>query len=160
MARILVAEDDKAVQSFVSRALAHRGHAVTAVDDGLQALEALHEVGQGADQGAGPGAGDAAGFDLLITDIVMPGLDGIALALKVARDRPDLPILMMTGYSAERQRAHNLEELICRVITKPFSLEQICKTAEEVLATGPARRRPEAAGASSRRRAYSRSELA
>ncbi len=144
MARILLAEDDKAVQSFVSRALAHRGHAVTAVDDGLQALEALHEAGDEA--GAGDGAGDEAGFDLLITDIVMPGLDGIALALRVARDRPNLPILMMTGYSAERQRAHNLEELICRVITKPFNLEQICKAAEEVLAAGPTTRLPEPAG--------------
>ena len=137
MARILLAEDDKAVQSFVSRALMHRGHAVTAVDDGLQALEALNE----------------AGFDLLITDIIMPGLDGIALALKVARDRPNLPILMMTGYSAERQRAHNLEELICRVVTKPFSLEQICKTVQEVLAEGPATRLPEAAGGPGGRRA-------
>ncbi len=139
MARILLAEDDKAVQSFVSRALAHRGHAVTAVDDGLQALEAL----------------DEAGFDLLITDIVMPGLDGIALALKIARDRPNLPILMMTGYSAERQRAHNLEELICRVITKPFSLEQICKAAEEVLAAGLTTRLPDPAGAPPGHRAFS-----
>jgi DNA-binding response OmpR family regulator len=130
MARILLAEDDKAVQSFVSRALAHRGHAVQAVDDGLQALEVLED----------------ATFDILITDIVMPGLDGIALALKVARDRPNLPILMMTGYSAERQRAHNLEELICRVITKPFSLEQICAVTEEVLTQGPATRLPETAG--------------
>jgi CheY-like chemotaxis protein len=92
MARILLAEDDKAVQSFVSRALAHRRHSVTAVDDGLQALEAL----------------DQAGFDLLITDIVMPGLDGIALALKVARDHPNLPILMMSrsawNRSARRPR--------------------------------------------------------
>jgi CheY-like chemotaxis protein len=139
MARILLAEDDKAVQSFVSRALAYRGHKVTAVDDGLQALEAL----------------DQAAFDLLITDIVMPGLDGIALALKVARDQPDLPILMMTGYSAERQRAHNLDALICRVITKPFSLEQICQAAEEVLAEGPASRLPEAAGAGPLRRVSS-----
>ena len=139
MARILLAEDDGAVRSFVSRALAHRGHAVTAVEDGLLALEALGE----------------AGFDLLITDIVMPGLDGIALALKVARDRPNLPILMMTGYSAERQRAHNLEELICQVITKPFSLEQICKAAEEVLAAGPAIRLAEPAGAPPGRRAFS-----
>jgi CheY-like chemotaxis protein len=149
MARILLAEDDKAVQSFVSRALAHRGHAVTAVDDGLHALEALNE----AQNEAGDEAG--AGFDLLITDIVMPGLDGIALALKVARDCPDLPILMMTGYSAERQRAHNLEALICRVITKPFNLEQICKVAEEVLAAGPAGRRPEPAVAAPGSRAFS-----
>lgn len=163
MARILVAEDDQAVQSFVARALAHRGHAVTAVDDGLQALEALQEAEPG--EGTGEGTGEAAGFDLLITDIVMPGMDGIALALKVARDHPQLPILMMTGYSAERQRAHNLQELICRVITKPFNLEQICKAAEEVLATGPATRRPEPGrpepvGAPSGHRALSRSEPA
>ena len=131
MARILVAEDDQAVQSFVFRALAHKGHGVTAVDDGLQALEALEQ----------------ADFDLLVTDIVMPGLDGIALALKVARDRPELPVLLMTGYSAERQRAHNLEELICRVITKPFSLEQICRATEETLAEGAATRVPAAAAA-------------
>jgi DNA-binding NtrC family response regulator len=120
MARILIAEDDSAVQSFVTRALKHKGHEVTAVEDGLQALEAL----------------DDDGFDLLITDIVMPGLDGIGLALKVARDHPELPVLLMTGYSAERQRAHNLEELICEVVTKPFSLQQICDAAETAIAVG------------------------
>jgi len=117
MARILVAEDDTAVKSFVSRALAHRGHKVTSVEDGVQALEAL----------------DRDSFDLLITDIVMPSLDGIGLALKVAKDHPALPVLLMTGYSAERQRAHNLEELICEVITKPFTLQEICEAAEAAL---------------------------
>ena len=117
MARILIAEDDVAVQSFVSRALEHRGHEVTAVDDGVQALESL----------------DGVEFDLLITDIVMPGLDGIGLALKVARDRPSLPVLLMSGYSAERQRAHNLEELICLVEPKPFTLKEICDAAEQAL---------------------------
>jgi DNA-binding NtrC family response regulator len=120
MAHILIAEDDAAVQSFVTRALTHKGHQVTAVADGIQALEAL----------------DIDGFDLLITDIVMPGLDGIGLALKVARDYPELPVLLMTGYSAERQRAHNLEELICEVVTKPFSLQQICDAAESAMADG------------------------
>ena len=115
--RILIAEDDGAVQSFVARALKLRGHHITAVDDGLQALAAL----------------DTERFDLLLTDIVMPGMDGIALALKVARDYPDLPVLLMTGYSAERQRAHNLDELICRVLVKPFSLQKICDTVDEVL---------------------------
>lgn len=128
MARILLAEDDTAVQSFVSRALVHKGHDVTAVEDGIQALEAL---GGGLDD-----AFDDDGFDLLITDIVMPGLDGIGLALKVARDYPDLPVLLMTGYSAERQRAHNLDELICDVVTKPFSLQQICDAAEAAMCEG------------------------
>ncbi len=119
MARILLAEDDPAVRSFVARALGHRGHAVEAVEDGLQALEALE---------AEPD------FELLITDIVMPGLDGIALALRVARDRPDLPVVLMTGYSAERQRAQNLDELVARVVIKPFSLKEICAAADEALA--------------------------
>lgn len=122
MARVLVAEDDMAVQSFVCRALAHRGHEVTGVDDGLRALESL----QGKD------------FDALLTDIVMPGMDGIALALKVARDRPGLPVLLMTGYSAERQRAHNLEALVFKVISKPFTLAQICDAVDAMLERAPA----------------------
>jgi len=121
MARILVAEDDLSVQSFVTRALTNAGHAVTSVEDGLLALEALSASGGGS-------------YDLLITDIVMPGMDGIALALKVARDRPNLRILLMTGYSAEHQRAHNLDEIIFDVVEKPFTLEQICRQAEAALA--------------------------
>ena len=117
MARILIAEDDPAVRSFVLRALSHRGHEVTGVCDGVEALEMLKSQA----------------FDLLITDIVMPGLDGIGLSLKVASERPDLPILLMTGYAAERQRAHNLDELICQVVTKPFSLQEICDAADEAL---------------------------
>ena len=119
MARILIAEDDPAVRSFVLRALNHRGHEVTGVCDGVEALEAL----RGQD------------YELLITDIVMPGLDGIGLALKVAKDRPELPVLLMTGFAAERQRAHNLDELICEVVTKPFTLKEICDTAEQVMAS-------------------------
>ena len=118
MAQILIAEDDLSVQSFVGRALAYRGHEITAVSDGLQALQVLSRRS----------------FDLLITDIVMPGLDGIELALRVSEDHPDLPVLLMTGYSAERQRAHNMEELACEVVTKPFTLKQICIAAERVVA--------------------------
>lgn len=117
MARILVAEDETAVRTFVTRALTIKGHQVTAVCDGLQALQALSK----------------ARFQLLITDIVMPGLDGIGLALKVAKDQPELPVLLITGYAAERQRAHNLDELICDVVTKPFTLQQICEAAEGAL---------------------------
>jgi DNA-binding response OmpR family regulator len=117
MARILLAEDDEAVSAFVLRALKLRGHEVSVAGDGLAALDAL----------------EAGNFDLLLTDIVMPGMDGIALALKASRDRPDMKILMMSGYAHERQRAHNLEALIHRVLTKPFSLEEVCKAVEEAL---------------------------
>src|SRR5215467_12119127 len=118
MARILVAEDDKAVSTFVARALAHHGHEVTTVPDGSAALGAL--------------AGDS--FELLLTDIVMPGLDGIALALKASKDHPPMRILLMTGFAAERQRAHNLEALIHKVITKPFSLDEIVAAVAAALA--------------------------
>jgi two-component system, cell cycle response regulator CpdR len=118
MARILIAEDEASVQEFVQRALQHAGHETVAVADGLAALAAL----KGSD------------FDLLLTDIVMPGLDGISLALKVSKDHPDMKILLMTGYASERQRAYNLEALIHRVVSKPFTLEQICAAVAEELA--------------------------
>jgi DNA-binding response OmpR family regulator len=121
MSRILVAEDDEAVREFVTRALTVQGHEVTAVDDGGRALEAL----------------DARPYDLLLTDIVMPGIDGIALALKAAKAYPEMPVLLMTGYAAERQRAHNLDALICRVISKPFSLKEICATVNDTLRKWP-----------------------
>ncbi len=118
MARILVAEDEVAVREFVRRALLHQGHDVTTAADGIEALALLN-------------GGD---FELLITDIVMPGMDGIALALKVAKECPATAILMMTGYAAERQRAHNLDALIHQVLAKPFSLRQVCDAAEQALA--------------------------
>jgi DNA-binding NtrC family response regulator len=124
MARILVAEDERAVREFVRRALVHRGHEVTLVEGGLEAEHALNE----------------GTFDLLLTDIVMPGMDGISLALKIAREKPDVRILLMSGYAAERQRAHNLDELIHRVIPKPFTLRGICAAVDDALAGRTLRR--------------------
>jgi two-component system, cell cycle response regulator CpdR len=122
MAAILLAEDEPSVAAFVSRALTNGGHEVVAVPDGMAALAALA----------------ARPFDLLLTDIVMPGLDGIALALKAGKDHPAMKILLMTGYAAERQRAHNLEALVHRVIDKPFTLEQIrAAVAAELAAPEP-----------------------
>lgn len=120
-ARILVAEDDPSVRQFVKRALAHAGYEVEAVADGLQALDALA----------------ASDFDLLISDIVMPGMDGIALALKVAKERPNLAVMLMTGYAHERQRAHNIEALSHEVLAKPFTLEAIAEAAARALEVAP-----------------------
>ena len=120
MATILLAEDDKAVREFVSRALRQDGHDITAVSDGQQALTAL-ERGR---------------FDMLLADIVMPQLDGIALALKAAKEYPELPVLLMTGYAAERQRAHNLDALFQDVISKPFTLQEIRDAVRRMLGTG------------------------
>lgn len=120
MARILVAEDDGAVRQLVTRILESHGHAVTAVIDGAFALEAIARET----------------FDLLVTDIVMPRLDGIALSLKLAKTHPTLPILMMTGYAMERQRAHDLEVLVHRVLSKPFTVDQFVAAMNETLAEG------------------------
>jgi len=118
-ARILLVDDEEPIREFVSRALQLSGRNVEVIvaTDGLEALEALA----------------ARPFDLLITDIVMPGLDGIELALKVAKDYPDVTILMMTGYSTERQRAYGLDRLIHKVVSKPFSLTQIRAAVEDAL---------------------------
>lgn len=116
-AHILIAEDEDAVREFLIRALNHAGHEVTAVADGGEALEALQ----------------AASFDLLLTDIVMPELDGVALALKVTKDFPDLRIVLMTGYAAEQARAHNLDDLVHEVVSKPFSMSEICAVVQSAL---------------------------
>ena len=108
MARILIAEDEEAIRAFVARALIQDGHQVTTANDGAEALDVLTR--------------EAGSFELLLTDIRMPVMDGIALALAAARDHPALPILLMTGYADQRERAHGLEAMIHDVITKPFSL--------------------------------------
>jgi CheY-like chemotaxis protein len=119
MARILIAEDEESLRMLIARALVQDGHEVVARGDGAEALDSLtHERGK---------------FDLLLTDIRMPVMDGIALALSAARDFPALPILLMTGYADERERASNLQLLIHDVITKPFTLATICDAVREAL---------------------------
>lgn len=119
MARILVTEDDEAVRTFVSRALELDGHDVTKAEDGSEALDIL--------------TGHDGAFDLLLTDIKMPIMDGIALSLNVARDWPNLTILMMTGYADQRERANGLDALVHDVINKPFSLAEIRKAVASAL---------------------------
>jgi len=125
VARILIAEDDEPVRAFVRRALMIDGHEVMEAEDGAEAL-AILEQRQGA-------------FDLLLTDIRMPLMDGIALALAAAPQFPNLVILLMTGYADQRERAHGLEALVHDVVTKPFSLADIRAKVAEALAAGPSR---------------------
>ena len=121
MARILIAEDDDAIRALVARALTEEGHEIVLAVDGGEALEKLGANGP---------------FDLLLTDIKMPVMDGIALALAVARDFPDLPILLMTGYADQRERVSGLEALICDVIAKPFALAEIKFAVASAVAKG------------------------
>jgi two-component system, cell cycle response regulator CpdR len=115
--RVLVAEDNPAVREFIVRSLQSAGYVVSAVADGQMALDILAKEN----------------FKILVTDIVMPNVDGIALALKATRLYPDLRIVMISGYAQERMRAHNLDALVHRIIAKPFSLEEICQAVKDSL---------------------------
>jgi CheY-like chemotaxis protein len=120
MARILLAEDEDSLRALVARALVQGGHDVVACIDGADALDALARA--------------QAPFELLLTDIKMPVMDGIALALAASRDHPALTILLMTGYADQRERAHGLEALIHDVVQKPFTLAEICNAVNGALA--------------------------
>jgi two-component system, cell cycle response regulator CpdR len=117
MARILIAEDHESVRDYLVRGLESAGHQVLACPDGGAALAAVRD----------------ADFDLLLTDIVMPVMDGIALALAVADLKPDMPVIMMSGYAQERQRAHNLQDLVSDVLSKPFTLAELRAVVERAL---------------------------
>jgi DNA-binding response OmpR family regulator len=124
MARILLAEDDDNVRAFVARALQHAGHdVVVAADGGIAAEIADSEAGA---------------FDLLLSDIKMPVMDGIALALQVAPRFPKMLIVLMTGFADQRERAHGLDALIYDVIAKPFSLADLIAKVADALAGKPA----------------------
>lgn len=119
MAKILIAEDNDDIRGLVVRALSDDGHDLVATENGIAALEALNQHN-----------GD---FDLLLTDVKMPLMDGIALALAAGRDHPDIAIMLMTGYADQRERAHGLDALVHDVIAKPFTLEQIKGAVREAL---------------------------
>ena len=123
MARILVAEDDPSVRAFVVSALTMKGHEVVAEEDGGLAAETVDsEEGR---------------FDLLLSDIKMPIMDGIGLALHVAAKYPDVIIVLMTGFADQRERAHGLEALIYDVITKPFTLADLIQKIDDALEGKP-----------------------
>ena len=122
VARILIAEDEETLRALVARALAEDGHTVVATADGAEALDMLQR--------------ESGGFDLLLADIKMPVMDGIALALAVARDYPGLPILLMTGYADQRERVSGLEAIISDVIAKPFAVAEIKFAVASAVAKG------------------------
>ena len=121
MPRVLIADDEASMRALVARAIAMDGHETVTAQDGAEALEILTREG--------------GGFDLLLTDIQMPIMDGIALALSAARDFPDLTILLMTGFADQRERASNLNALVHDVITKPFSVADIRTAVADALAS-------------------------
>lgn len=121
MARILVCDDEEGIRIFVARALELDGHDTVQAADGAHALEAM--------------ACGAQRFDLLITDIRMPVMDGIELARSVLQEAPDTAILMMTGFADQRDAALGLELSVHDILIKPFSLAALRSKVKDALAS-------------------------
>jgi two-component system cell cycle response regulator CpdR len=119
MSRVLIVDDEDSMRMLVARAIAMDGHESVTAADGAEALEIL-----GTEQGT---------FDLLLTDIQMPVMDGIALALAATRDFPELTILLMTGFADQRERASGLSAIAHDVVTKPFSVGDIRTAVADAL---------------------------
>ena len=114
------------------------------VDDESEIREGLREVvdfrslgfevvGEAANGIAGLQMAESLSPDLIITDIRMPLMDGIALALAAKREFPDLTIMLMTGYAEQRERAKSLETIVAEVMAKPFTIAELRETVMRVI---------------------------
>jgi CheY-like chemotaxis protein len=120
MARILLADDEQSTRDLVTRALGSEGHSIETVEDGQQALDRLLVA--------------PASFDLLITDVQMPALDGVALATRARTAAPRLRIVLMSGFAVAPDKVASIPGPVPRVVTKPFTLEQIRTEIRSALA--------------------------
>jgi two-component system cell cycle response regulator CpdR len=108
MIRILLAEDDRVMREYLTRALERSGYSVAAVDRGTAAIPLLEDER----------------FDLLLTDIVMPEMDGIELAQKASEMVPDLRVMFITGFAAVTLKAGKSMPQ-ARILSKPFHLRDL-----------------------------------
>ena len=117
MARILLAEDDDQMRAFLTRGLRRAGHAVDPAPDGAAALVQAHE----------------ANYDLLLADVVMPGLDGIELARRVSLCQPGIHVMFITGFAAVALQDGGIATNRPRVLAKPFHLRHLIDEIENLL---------------------------
>jgi two-component system, cell cycle response regulator CpdR len=118
MARILLAEDDEDMRRFLVRALVKAGHDVSSFSEGLSAFEELKGTA----------------FDLLLTDIVMPEMDGIELARRATEIDPDLKVMFITGFAAVALNAAAQAPKDSKVLSKPFHLKDLVNEVDRMLA--------------------------
>lgn len=117
MARILIAEDDASMRQFLAMALEKAGHTVTLCENGILALQTIES--------------DPA-YDLLLSDIVMPGIDGIELSRKAVAVAPTLKVMFITGFAAVA--AENGAENDAKILSKPFHLKDLVDQVGQLLA--------------------------
>ncbi|CAM5486190.1 DNA-binding NtrC family response regulator [Aquamicrobium terrae] len=111
MTKLLIVEDDESVRTLSARALERAGYSVELAADGAQGLDCIRAA-----QG---------GYDLVVSDIRMPEMDGIEMAQAAAAAFPSLKIMLMTGYADQRERAEELNGIVLDVMQKPFTLAEI-----------------------------------
>jgi two-component system cell cycle response regulator CpdR len=117
MPRILLAEDDDSLRGFLARALERAGYDVVACADGDEAAAILDQD-----------------WDLLLTDIVMPGMDGIEVARQAAALHPELRIMFITGFAAVALAAGSQAPAGAKVLSKPIHLREIVSEVERMIA--------------------------
>ncbi|HCS69488.1 MAG TPA: response regulator [Rhodospirillaceae bacterium] len=117
MPRILLAEDDDSLRGFLARALERAGFEVRACADGEEAASVLDQD-----------------WDLLLTDIVMPGMDGIEVARLAAARNPALRIMFITGFAAVALAAGESAPAGAKVLSKPIHLREIVAEVERMMA--------------------------
>jgi two-component system, cell cycle response regulator CpdR len=118
ISRILLAEDDDSMRGFLERALTKAGHHVIAFDNGEAAFERLKQEP----------------FTLLLTDIVMPKMDGIELARRASELDPELKIMFITGFAAVTLNADMGGAKDAKVLSKPFHLKDLVQEVAQLLA--------------------------
>ena len=118
MASILLAEDDESMRRFLKKALEKAGHAVVDAGQGDEALTELQ----------------LREFDLLLTDIVMPVMDGIELARQAAEIDPEMKIMFITGFAAVALNPANHAPEDAKILSKPFHLKDLVQEVERVVA--------------------------
>jgi two-component system cell cycle sensor histidine kinase/response regulator CckA len=116
---ILLVEDEDPVRAFAARALRNKGYTVLEAHSGESALDIL---------------GEPHPIALLITDMIMPGVDGATLARTAREQRPDLRVIIISGYSEDSARGDILEQPRTHFLPKPFSLKLLAETVKTVLA--------------------------
>lgn len=117
--KILLVEDEEAVRMFASRALRNKGYTVLEADCGESALEKFNQEG-----------GD---IDLLVSDVVMPQMDGPTLVREVRKQRPDLKVIFISGYAEEAFRKNLDPDSEFELLPKPFSLKQLAGRVKDVI---------------------------
>ncbi|PZQ48448.1 MAG: PAS domain-containing sensor histidine kinase [Micavibrio aeruginosavorus] len=117
-ARILLVEDEDAVRSFSTRALTNKGYQVLGAESGEAALTLLETQ-------------DIKNIDLLITDVMMPGMDGPTMAKKIREMSPELKIIFISGYTEDRLKDHMGDNIF--FLPKPFTLKQLAEKVKEAL---------------------------